>query len=170
MARTALRILETEQKKPADKRIHLVNIFNIEFERVTGRKNPLLWGGCMKAMTHFRYVDEETGETFTEYPDVSDWTEQVVGFFKDDFARNQRGFHFPYFIKQYGSFARFTPRKPGAKPTETIVLIRCSDCQTEHESDKLCPKCYGDKLIGSKEDALKAIASLGNSMNANKGE
>ena len=71
------------------------------------------------------------------------------------------------FLRNYNTFA---PKKIKQKhqSKDTIRLIRCSDCQTEHESDKLCPKCY-PKLEGDRDSALKGIASLGNSVNA-KGE
>lgn len=52
----------------------------------------------------------------------------------------------------------FAPKqsRPVKEKKQITLPIRCSECQTEHESTKLCPTC-NPVLTGDKESALTAI-------------
>jgi len=93
----------------------------------------------MKAMLHFEITDEKTGELFIEYPDEATWTEQVEGFFKDDFARDNRGYHFTYFIKQYGSFVKVFKKSKTIK--SSIIKIECEFCHKPRQPFGVCEYC-----------------------------
>jgi hypothetical protein len=129
--------MQTE-KKP-DERPILIDLFNKKFMGETGEKNPFPFPNCMKAMGYFKYVDEETGEEFKEYPDSDTWQKELDGFFRDEFARDNRKFHFTYFIKQFGSFAkrsRVVVKREAVSPWDT-----CEHCGTDYLRGGKCPKC-----------------------------
>lgn len=121
-----------------DPRKGLIDIFNKAFLYYTGKKNPFPYGACMRTIRKFESIDEVTGECFIEYPDESEWREQIEGFFQDDFARENRGFHFTYLLKQYGSFVRHTAITTKKKITPNPQLIECDHCHTIHGALDKC--------------------------------
>jgi hypothetical protein len=137
--KTELRIIEKEDVKKKDERVALVHLFNIEFEKECGKKNPLPYGACMRAMQFFKYNDEETGEIITSYPDIDSWKDQLTGFFKDDFARQNRGFHFTYFLKQFGSFHKPVARQKEIK--HKPIMINCDNCKKPRQPFGVCEHC-----------------------------
>ena len=109
----------------------LIDLFNKKYLAELGEDNPFPFPVCMRAMLHFRYVDEETGEELTAYPTPESWSKELEGFFKDDFARDNRGFHFTYFIKQFGSFAKRT-RIKRSNPSAIVQLETCDICLADY--------------------------------------
>lgn len=128
---TPLKLVPKKEPKPNPRAI-LIDLFNKKYEAELGESNPFTFAQCMKAMLHFRYIDEDTGEVFTTYPAEDAWAKELDGFFRDDFARDERHFHFTYFIKQFGSFAKRSP-KPLAKPKSNMVeLETCDICLVDY--------------------------------------
>lgn len=123
----ALRLVKPEVKKAPDPRPVLIDLFNKKYRAEIGEDNPFPFANCMRAMQHFRYTDEDTGEVFTSYPAEDAWKKELDGFFQDDFARDNRSFHFTYFIKQFGSFAKRSrvKRKPEGVLTEWTTCDNC---------------------------------------------
>ena len=123
-----LKLLKSEGSPKPDPRRHLIHLFNLKYKEVLSEDNPFTFPKCMQAMRTFRFVDEETGEEMVEYPPEETWAKELDGFFRDDFARDNRKFHFTYFIKQFGSFAKRMP-KPAVK-TRVIVESQWETCDT----------------------------------------
>ena len=141
MTRT-LKLVEPKAPPKPNPRAVLIDLFNKKYEAELGEENPFPFANCMKAMLHFRYVDEDTGEVFTTYPNEDAWKKELDGFFKDEFAKTNRGFHFTYFIKQFGSFAKRNRVKP--KPQGFVSpWDTCPYCGTDFERGTSCPnpKC-----------------------------
>lgn len=118
-------------EKPKSWQHTFVGIFYYKFEKETGEKCKLGWGGLKKMLTTFadkNWTDEESGEC--EHPTIEAWQEEVDAFFLDDFAGTQRGFHFSYLLKQFGSFKKFKPQKRTA-PTDDIITHVCTGCRRE---------------------------------------
>lgn len=104
---TSLRIIEgVEKKEWKDPRPDMIVMFNEAYLKATGNKNPFTFGACMRAMLTFEQADPKTGELLIDYPEQEAWTREIEGFFKDEFARDKRNYHFTYFLKQFGSFGR----------------------------------------------------------------
>lgn len=122
----------------------------------------------MNALNTFKYVDEGTGEEVRDLPDLETWQEQLNGFFDDPFARDNRAFHFTYFIKQFGSFVKFTPIKKQSNAAPTLFL--CPDCKKTAKlwdapcSNPDCPSNEWKKETGTKEEVLNKIGELANHM------
>lgn len=131
--------LKLVPKKAPDPRPVLIDLFNKKFHQETGEDNPFPFANCMRAMQHFRYVDEETGEDFKTYPNEETWNKELDGFFQDDFARDNRSFHFTYFIKQFGSFAKRSRVKRKAAGS-MVELETCDICLTDYPKGTKCPK------------------------------
>lgn len=135
-----------------DTRRELIHLFNLKYKEVLNEDNPFPFSNCMRAMQTFRFVDEDTGEVMIEYPPEEVWKKELDGFFKDDFARDNRKFHFTYFIKQFGSFAIRLP-KPVVKEKVAVIKVKCPDCPAEMEQGSVCP----NELCPSHERTRKLI-------------
>lgn len=127
-----------KERKP-NPRAELIDLFNKKYLAELGEDNPFPFSACMRSMLHFRYVDEETGEEFMTYPNEDAWKKELGGFFRDDFARDNRRFHFTYFIKQFGSFAKRERVKPPAP--NLVEWDTCVKCGTDYPKGQSCPKC-----------------------------
>jgi len=71
----------------------------------------------------------------------------IISFAKNYFSSNFQGWqeqNYPLWglWRNWNSFAPKQARPKKAKPNKTIVMIRCSDCGSEHNSDTVCPKCF----------------------------
>ena len=132
--------LALKQPNPVfDTKRHLVHLFNQEWEARFTTKNPLPFGGCMKAMKFFESVDEATGEIVTEFPDDETWLRELRGFWDNEFARVNRRYHFTYFLKQFGSFSNPVKKKIPDRPKARLRAL-CVDCKQNHFLDEECPK------------------------------
>ena len=165
-----LKLVSTEPR-PIDTRIALVHEFNQVFQTRTGHKNPMTFGACMNALNTFKYVDEGTGEEVRDLPDLETWQEQLNGFFDDPFARDNRAFHFTYFIKQFGSFVKFTPiKKQSVVHSPKLSSYVCPDCgkvRTDAEcSNEGCMSNEWKSEKGTKEEVLGKLEQLANHMRA----
>jgi hypothetical protein len=138
MTSQKLKLLDSTEKK-IDPRVHLVSLFNKKYEEVTGKKNPFTWGMAMNAMLHFEPMDKKTGECYEEYPDEDTWNEQLNGFFKDEFARDNRGYHFTYFLKQFGSFVKVFKKSEQARKVNIMIL--CEECGKQRQPFGVCEHC-----------------------------
>jgi uncharacterized protein YbaR (Trm112 family) len=76
------------------------------------------------------WVDHDTGAP--EIPSVEAWTEEVNAFFQDSFAAHERGFHFSYLLKQFGSFKKFQPQKREAE-NDSWLIYECANPACKHE-------------------------------------
>lgn len=124
----ALRLLKEngETEKIPDPRPDLVDYFRKKYEAITGKPEPIKFGGCM-VMMYRRFVipDEASREIYIEYPELPEWQKEVDGFFKDEFAKKVK-YHFSYLCKQYGRFAPIEKREP----TDPMLKYVC---ECDHE-------------------------------------
>jgi hypothetical protein len=138
-----LRLIDDkEEPRKKDERIALVHVFNIYYEKNCEKKNPVPYSVCMRSMLFFKYEDHETGEIITSYPEMDSWKEQLEGFFKDDFARNNRGYHFTYFLKQYGSFVKEFKKRESIIPKKPMMIV-CDnpECGKLRQPFGICEHC-----------------------------
>lgn len=103
-------------------------IFYYKFQEETGEKCKLGFGALINMLQNYsekNWLNKITGEI--ELPSVEAWTEEINEFFKDDFAGTQRGFHFSYLLKQFGSFKKIAPKKRTAE-TDFELIHKCTKC------------------------------------------
>ena len=133
---------DNETEPIQDPRRHLISIFNKFYTEGTAKRNPIPWGAMMKMMERqFVSVDESSGECFIEYPDEESWTEQVKGFFSDEWARTKVRFHFSYLMKRYGGFADVEiKKKPNIETPLSKKSYYCEKCKKNHAADFWCEK------------------------------
>jgi len=114
--------------KPKSWQQSFAGVFWYKYKEAT-QENCKLGFGALKKMLNDHavkyWVDDETG--MPEIPSIEQWTEEVEAFFRDSFAANERGFHFSYLLKQYGSFKKFSPVKRTA-PSDLFLSHRCRNC------------------------------------------
>lgn len=150
--------------KAPDPRKALIDYFNEQYLARTGRANPVQYGGMMKMLEWFWHTDEDTGEIFKDYPDPETWAEQVDGFFRDEFAGKNRGFHFSYLVgKNWGSFKRYVPGMVRKR-------IVCRECGREGHEAHQCPNREAPADPAVVKEALAAIKQLGQSMDIRRGK
>lgn len=128
------------ERKPNPRAV-LIDLFNKKYKAEIGEDNPFPFSVCMNAMLHFRYVDEDTGEVFTTYPTEEAWTKELDGFFRDEFARTNRGYHFTYFIKQFGSFAKRSRKPKQAQSGHLAHWETCDKCLMDKMPGQPCQRC-----------------------------
>ncbi|MBI2427514.1 MAG: hypothetical protein HYV29_01705 [Ignavibacteriales bacterium] len=108
-------------------------IFFYRYKEVTGEICKLGFG-ALKAMLNQHaqkyWVDPDTGAP--EIPSVEAFTEEVNAFFQDEFAATERGFHFSYLLKQFGSFKKHKPEKREAESDGWLTYI-CANPECKHE-------------------------------------
>ncbi|MEW6060951.1 MAG: hypothetical protein AB1600_03320 [Bacteroidota bacterium] len=106
-------------------------IFFYKYKNVTGEFCKLGFGALKKMLTQHAekyWVDHDTGAP--EIPSVEAWRDEVEAFFHDEFAAKERGFHFSYLLKQFGSFKKFEPVKRTSQDDVNIIYA-CTKCGTE---------------------------------------
>lgn len=144
-------------------------IFFYKYQEVTGEKCKLGFAALKKMLNQHaekNWTDEETGEI--EVPTLEQWTDEVHAFFQDSFAGKERGFHFSYLLKQFGSFKKFEPAQ--RKPSDPEIVYSCPTCsrvvkmkrsQWERYKNKqgTCSEC-GTKF--NVNDVIKSVPSLNN--------
>lgn len=142
-----LMLLESEQpQKKVNWKLERVKYFMEHFESVLRKRCPVGFPMAMRLLTvyaedRWSYPNEDTGEITFDIPPIDDWKEQVDGFFKDEFAAKNTGFHFSYFLKQYGRFVKYEPKK-----SVDELYYLCPDCRqnvkrSNRESHRyVCPK------------------------------
>jgi hypothetical protein len=106
-------------------------IFWFKYKDATTEECKLGYGALKKMLNQHAvkyWVDEETGQP--EIPTIEQWTEEVNAFFEDRFAAKERGFHFAYLLKQYGSFKKYAPVKREAA-SDVMLIYQCKnpDCK-----------------------------------------
>lgn len=117
--------------KPKSWQQSFAGIFWFKYKEATKEDCKLGYGALKKMLNDHAvkyWVDDETG--MPEIPTVDQWTEEVEAFFRDSFAAKERGFHFSYLLKQYGSFKKFTPMKRTA-PSDLVLTHQCRSCGRE---------------------------------------
>jgi len=133
----------------------------------TGRESKLKFGALKKMLTQHAqkmWVDEETGAP--EIPSLDEWKEEVDAFWLDSFAAEQRGFHFSYLLKMYGSFRKYRPvKREESDPMLSITCKKCSHVMRHPRSKWLphrnktgqCSKCGTSFNVN---DVLNKIQSM----------
>lgn len=113
-----------EDTKPLDWRKERIGYFLTVHLNVTGRKCPLGYGALMGMMSnlwvkHHGYENED-GDVDFDIPDMETWKEQVDGFFRDEWARDNMNYHFGFFIKTYGKYT--VEKKKSASTNDAMKL------------------------------------------------
>ena len=114
-----------------DTRRLLIDLFKSKFKSEIGEDDPTPWGKAMMGMLHFRFVDEMTGEEIIEFPTEKAWRDQLDGFFNDEWARDKMGYSFAYFLKNFGSFAKYR-KGPKAKVAAVSPWETCEHCGVDY--------------------------------------
>lgn len=87
------------------------------------------WGAAIILLTYMIEPDDYI-KRINEYLTNDKWTE---------FGNHS----FNVFVHNINSVTPIQSSKKKRENTqETIMTIRCADCQTEHPSNEMCPKCY----------------------------
>jgi uncharacterized protein YktA (UPF0223 family) len=108
-------------------------IFWFKYKEATGDDCKLGFGALKKMLNLHAvkyWVDEETGSP--ELPSIDQWTDEVNAFFEDPFAAKERGFHFAYLLKQYGSFKKYVPKKREAA-SDVMLTYQCTNPECKRE-------------------------------------
>ena len=114
-----LKLVE-QQTKPIHWKKERVNYFADKFQQTQERRCPLGYPMMMKLLSVYAeekwsYTDDETGEIIFEIPPMDEWKAQVDGFFRDEFAAKNCGYHFSYLLKQYGRFVKYEVKQETPK-------------------------------------------------------
>lgn len=119
---------ETEGVKEISWQQKFAAYFYYQYAEVTGKKSKLGFGALKKMLDqHARkyWVDGDTGAP--EVPTFEEWKDEVDAFWLDKFAAEERGFHFSYLLKQYGSFKKFKPIKRTVD-NNVMISYTCASC------------------------------------------
>jgi ribosomal protein L32 len=104
--------------------------FKSSWEKRTGQQYFINWGKEVK----FANTLIDMGLTPDEY------TARKQAFFADDKWWTYGGWGFATFVNNINKLV--TIQRTQTKPTNShIQMIACSDCGTEHPSNKQCPNC-----------------------------
>lgn len=142
---------EPEAKKAPSWQQQFAGYFFYSHKERTGKESKLKFGALKKMLNQHAqtmWFDEETGAP--EVPSFDEWKEEVDAFWLDKFAAENRGYHFSYLLKGYGSFKKFKPGK--REPSDSILSYSCKNCSHEmkHPRSKwmryknqtgVCSKC-----------------------------
>jgi DNA-directed RNA polymerase subunit RPC12/RpoP len=106
-----------------------VGYFWCTFKTVTGKEPALGYGALKKMLQNYadkNWIEPTTGEI--EIPSYESWKEETDYFFQDEFAAKERGFHFSYLLKQFGSFKKYEPAKKRTAETDAMIIYMCTKC------------------------------------------